>query len=144
MLESGIYDKEKISVSSIVNEVLTEKHPEDVGAILTFTGITKKWGFDGKEVESIEMESYEKHANDTIKRICKEVSEKYGAASVQIFHMVGNFKVGENLVLVIVTSKSRKEAIPALEEAINRYKTEPALWKKEIYTDGSGKWISHA
>lgn len=144
MLESGIYDKDRVDVVSVMKELLEAKQPEDVGAVLTFMGVTRRSGLDDKEVDMIEMESYEEHANKTIQSICREIEEKYGVTSVWIYHMVGKFKVGEPLVFVAVTGKSRRQAIPALEEAIQRYKTEPALWKKEIYTDGTNQWISHA
>ncbi len=144
MLESGIYDKDRVDVVSVLKEMLEAKQPEDVGAVLTFMGVTRRSGLDDKEVDMIEMESYEEHANKTIQRICREIEEKYGVSSVWIYHMVGKFKVGEPLVFVAVTGKSRRQAIPALEEAIQRYKTEPALRKKEIYTDGTNQWISHA
>ncbi len=144
MLESGIYSKDRLNISALVKELLEEKQPENVGAIVTFLGITKKSGLEGKEVDRIEMESYEEHANRTIQRICREVEMKYGATSVRIYHMIGRFKVGDPIVFVVVTAQTRSQAIPALEESIHRYKTEPALWKKEVYTDGTNQWINHA
>jgi molybdopterin synthase catalytic subunit len=144
MIEPGIYEKEHLDISSLIKNVLEEKQPEDVGALVTFLGITKRSGQDGKEVARIEMESYEEHASKTIQKICREVEKKFGATSVKIYHMVGKFNVGDPLVFVMVTSRSRSQAIPALDEAIHRFKTEPALWKKEVYIDGTSQWISHA
>ncbi len=143
MLEPGIYDKDKLNFISVIQEYFEVKPSEDVGAIFTFLGITRREGADEKEVDMIEMESYKEHANITIKRICEEVGEKYGVPLVRIYHLVGKFKVGEPLVFVVVGGRSRNQALQALEEAINRYKTEPALWKKEIYIDGTTRWISH-
>ena len=144
MLKPGVYGKDKIDLSAIMKELLEAKQPEDVGAVLTFQGITRRSGEDDQLVNMIEMESYEEPANKMIQKICEEVEKKYGVHSVLIYHLVGKFKVGEPLVFVIVTGKTRSKSIPALEEAIHRYNTEPALWKKEIYGDGSSQWISHA
>lgn len=144
MLEPGIYDKEQLDISTLIKELLEEKQPADVGAIVTFLGITKRSGQGGKEVEQIEMESYEEHANRTVQKICREVELKYGATSVRVYHLIGKFKVGDPIVFVIVTAQTRRQAIPALDEVIHRYKTEPALWKKEVYVDGTSQWISHA
>lgn len=144
MLESGIYDKDKVDIASVAKELFEAKLPEDIGAVVTFVGVTKRVGLDGKEVDRIEMESYEEHANKTIKNICRELEAKHSVSSVVIYHLVGRFKVGEPLVFVAVTARSRSQAIPALDEAIQRYKTEPALWKKEVYVDGTSRWISHA
>jgi len=144
MLESGIYSKERLDISALVKDLLEEKQPTNVGAIVTFLGIVKSSGLNGKEVNRIEMESYEEHASRTIQKICREVEAKYGATAVRIYHMIGKFKVGDPLVFVVVTAQNRRQAIPALEEAIHRYKTEPALWKKEVYVDETSQWISHA
>jgi molybdopterin synthase catalytic subunit len=144
MFDSGIYNKERLNIPALINELFEAEQPENVGAVVTFLGITKRSGLDGKKVDIIEMESYEESANRTIQKICREIAIKYGVTSVRIYHLIGKFKVGEPLVLVIVTAQSRSQAIPALDEAIHRYKTEPALWKKEVYTDGTSQWISHS
>ncbi len=144
MLKPGVYEKDKINLADIMNELLETKQPEDVGAVLTFQGITRRSGADDKVVKMIEMESYEEPANKMIQKICEEVEKKYSANLVLIYHLIGKFKVGEPLVFVVVTGKTRSKSIPALEEAIHRYKTEPALWKKEIDRDGSNQWISQA
>jgi molybdopterin synthase catalytic subunit len=44
--------------------------------------------------------------------------------------------------MVMVVGRSRTNVFPALEEAIHRYKTEPAIWKKEIYDGGKSKWVN--
>lgn len=144
MLKPGVYKKDEIDLNIVMKNIFEPNQPNDVGAILTFQGITRKSGLNDKEVDFIEMESYVEPANKMILKICKEVETKYAVHSVLIYHLIGQFKVGEQLVLVIVMGKNRSQSIPALEEAIFRYKTEPAIWKKEIYTDGSSNWISHA
>ena len=44
--------------------------------------------------------------------------------------------------MVAVAGRSRKEVYPALREAVERYKHEPALFKKEVYVDGTYSWIT--
>jgi molybdopterin synthase catalytic subunit len=46
------------------------------------------------------------------------------------------------VVLVLVASPRRKQGFVALRDAVERYKKEPALFKKEVYEDGSSSWIS--
>ncbi|GBC74741.1 Molybdopterin synthase catalytic subunit [archaeon HR06] len=141
MLPPGVYKKGSIDFLDIYREVITSL-PREAGSVLTFIGVTKAFGL--KEVKKLEMESYEELANSAIAEICKEVEEKYNVFLVRIYHLIGEFEVGEPLVFVVVVSRSRKEGLDALKEAIERYKSEPALWKKEIYLDDSYQWISHA
>ena len=88
------------------------------------------------------MESYEEHANRTINQICKEVNKKFKTNFVTICHFIGEFETGEPIVFAAVGGKHRKESFLALEEAVERYKKEPALFKKEVYLDGTQKWMN--
>ena len=141
MLESGVYSKDNMNIIPVISEILESRPTKNIGSIVTFLGITRMEGLDGKKVDIIEIESYEEHANTTLRKICKEVKEKYDVSSVCIYHLVGKFKVGEPLVLVAIAGRSRRQTVDALEEAIKRYKTEPAIWKKEIYEDGTSQWV---
>ena len=126
-----------------LNGVIRRCLPPDVGAVSTFLGVTKSGGLGGKEVTTLEIESYVEHANKAVQRIGKEVEEKYGLSLVRIYHLIGEFKVGDPIVLVVAAGQSRSGVFSALQEAVERYKTEPALFKKEVYLDGSHRWISH-
>jgi molybdopterin synthase catalytic subunit len=144
MLESGVYQKDKVDVTKIMSEIQAESSSGGIGAIATFLGVVKKTGAGDKEVVGIEVDSYVEHASLVIQKICREVRDKYTLEFVHIFHLMGSFTVGELLVFVAVGGKTRGLVFPALQEAVERYKREPALFKKEIYTDSSHKWISHA
>ena len=139
MLDSGIYKKEDFNIPSTIE--ITSELTKETGSIMTFTGIVKEIGKDDKKVVAIEIETYDEHANDSIKKICDEIKMKYNLTLAKIFHFKGYFKVGEPLVFVIVAAKHRNQTYFALQEAIERYKKEPAIWKKEIYAGGNESWI---
>ncbi|MEM4310954.1 MAG: molybdenum cofactor biosynthesis protein MoaE [Nitrososphaerales archaeon] len=143
MIKSGVYKKGSINFLDVYSEVLSSL-PREAGSILSFIGVTRALGLENKEVKKLVMESYEDVANQVINEICRDVERKYKALFVGIYHLVGEFDIGEPLVFVIVVSKNRKEGFEAIKEAIERYKSEPALWKKEVYINGSYEWISHA
>jgi len=143
MLESGIYEKGSIDVTALMQELLNKSVSGDVGAITTFIGVTKRAGLDGKMILKLEIESYEDHANEVIKKICMDIQNKYDLSFVKIYHLVGEFLAGEPLVFVAIGGRSRETTFAALHEAVERYKKEPALFKKEVYVDGSYSWISH-
>ncbi|MDW8045161.1 MAG: molybdenum cofactor biosynthesis protein MoaE [Nitrososphaerota archaeon] len=141
-MESGVYNKEEVNIPLIMTKLISENLPEDVGAVMVFIGVAKAVGKNDKRVSRLEIESYEEHANVVIRKICEEVRDKYNVSFVKIYHLIGSFNVGEPLVYVIVASRSRKEAMQALKEAIERYKREATLWKKEIYVDGTFSWVT--
>jgi molybdopterin synthase catalytic subunit len=143
MLEPGVYPKREFNLLDVISGFLREVSPND-GAVASFIGLVKGVSDLGKDVSEIEVESYVEHATPTIKRICEEVRAKYGVSRVLIYHLMGRFEVGEPLVLVLVSGRSRSGVFPALQEAVERYKREPALFKKEVFVDGASRWVSHA
>jgi len=143
MLEPGVYSKHEFNLIDVISRFLKEVSPTD-GAVASFIGLVKSVSELGKDVSEIEMESYVEHATPTIRKICEELKAKYQVSSVLIYHLTGKFDVGEPLVLVLVSGVSRSNVFPALQEAVERYKREPALFKKEVFVDGSSRWVSHA
>ncbi len=88
------------------------------------------------------IEAYEDNANAEIERICREVKEAHGVDFVGIWHLEGTFRPGEPVVLVAVTGPHRDRVFEALRESVERYKREPAIFKKEVFKGGGGWWVS--
>lgn len=59
--------------------------------------------------------------------------------SVAIVHRLGRVDVGEESILVAVSSAHRKAAFVAGEECLERTKQEVEIWKEEWFADG-GVW----
>ena len=74
-------------------------------------------------------------------KISKELSEKPGIVNVQIHHLLGEFKVGDDLVYVAVAGAHRTDVFPVLREAVERYKSEVPVFKKEHIITKQGKCI---
>lgn len=140
----GVYDKNSISALDLIRNFLSLCSNGESGATLFFIGIARKTGKKEINVKYIEMESYVEHANNAILKICEEIKRKYSLNEIYIWHFIGKFEVGEPLVIVAVSAKHREEAIDGLKEAVERYKREPALFKKEVYEDMSALWIEGA
>ncbi|MFX0143535.1 MAG: molybdenum cofactor biosynthesis protein MoaE, partial [Candidatus Hodarchaeota archaeon] len=58
-----------------------------------------------------------------------------------IIHLKGQFDLSEDLVYVVVASAHRKEGFEVISEAIEMYKKEIAVWKREDFSDGTSEWI---
>jgi molybdopterin synthase catalytic subunit len=116
---------------------------KNTGSVVSFLGVARLESADGKKkTRNLIMESYEKHANARLTKICEEVKGKYGLTDILIVHALGKFKPGEPVVMVLVASPRRTDSFSALKEAVERYKKEPALFKQEVYSNGSSAWIS--
>lgn len=137
----GVYKKSEISLLEILGMLDIIYSTGKDGAVATYVGVARNTSRDGKPVSYVEIEAYEENANIEISKICRETTEKYSLSFVGIWHLVGRFTPGEPIVLVVISGGRRAAVLDALKEAINRYKTEPAIFKKEVYTDGTQRWI---
>jgi len=139
---TGVSKKGEATLQDVFT--LAKNNPELIkgGAIATFTGIVRGYTHEGKEVQKLEIEANPEEANKALAKISRELRANPGIIDVLIHHLVGEFDVGEDLVYVVAIGKSRKDAFQALEEAVERYKKEATIWKKEYLKDGTSHWVS--
>lgn len=137
---SGVYPKGSVDPYTLIASAAGDELGE-TGAVLSFIGVVKSRGVNGKRVSKVVMEAYSEVADRVIERICEELKAKYELTGAYIYHFVGEFGVGEPLVVIVVCSKTRWKAYEAIREAVQRYKSEPPIWKKEVYEDGTSQWV---
>ena len=130
----------------MINNTKKNANFEKAGAIALFIGVARGETLEGEKVEQLKLEAYEEKANEVLENICTDLSKKPGIVDVQIHHLLGDFKVGEDLVYVSVAGSHRTDVFPVLREAVERYKSEAPVFKKEriVNADGSGTeyWVS--
>ncbi|MEM0440321.1 MAG: molybdenum cofactor biosynthesis protein MoaE [Candidatus Caldarchaeum sp.] len=143
-LQPGVYARGRLDFRKLFDSVLSFVSDGSCGAAAFFIGIVKRAGKGAFPVDQVVMESYEEHANKALKRICDEVAAEYGLKFVGIWHLVGSFTVGEPVVFVCAAGEHRDEVFRGLRTAVERYKREPALFKKEVYVDGTSAWMEGA
>jgi len=131
MTVKGIHRKGQFSLQDLLNSIKTNPEFNNAGAIMLFIGVVRGKTKLGETVKKLELEAYEEKANDAIDSICKNLRRKRGIVDVQIHHFIGDFNVGEDLVYVTVAGSHRQDIFPVLREAIERYKTEVPIFKKD-------------
>ena len=104
-----------------------------------FVGVVRGENLKGEKVQKLELDAYEEKANETLGSICEDLRNKPGIIDVQIHHLLGEFSVGEDLVYVSVAGSHRKQVFTVLEEAVERYKKEAPVFKKEYVTGKNGE-----
>lgn len=142
----GIHKKGKLSLLDLLKSVKDRPDFLKAGALATFTGVVRGETLGGETVKKLELQAYENKANEVLGKICEDLREREGVIDVQIHHFVGEFDVGEDLVYVVVAGAHRQNVFPVLEEAVERYKKEAAIFKKEYVIDRNGAtesyWVS--
>jgi len=141
--QSGVHEKGAFSLLDIIKNVKSKPDIQKAGAIALFIGIVRGETMNREKVQKLELEAYKEKANEILSNICSELRERQGIVDVQIHHLLGEFNVGEDLVYVLVTGDHRKNVFKVLEEAVERYKKEAPIFKKEYITDEKGKTTAY-
>jgi molybdopterin synthase catalytic subunit len=143
---AGVHEKGTFSVLDLISNTKKSQNYEKAGAITMFIGVVRGETLEGENVQKLTLEAYEEKANEVLTKICNDLAKKPGIVDVQIHHLLGEFNVGEELVYVLVAGSHRNDVFPVLREAVERYKKEAPVFKKEHVIDAKGSatgyWIS--
>ncbi|KAK0665327.1 Molybdopterin biosynthesis MoaE [Cercophora samala] len=123
-----------LDILSIMDKV---RSPE-AGAIVTFAGTTRN-NFASKPVTSLTYTSYRPLALQTLSSIASALLAKHSLKGIAIVHRLGTVPIGEESILIAVSSAHRKAAWLAGEEALEECKDKVEVWKREEFEDG-GVW----
>ncbi len=111
----------------------------DRGAIATFMGVARDH-HAGRSVLRLEYHAYTEMAERVMRRIGREVEERFGTPHVAILHRTGLLAIGEASVIIAVAAPHRREALAGCAHAIERLKALVPIWKKE-YFQGGVDWV---
>lgn len=143
---AGVHEKGTFSVSDVISSARHSELFQKAGAIALFIGVARGETMTGEKVQKLTLEAYEEKANEVLKGICEDLSKKPGIVDVEIHHLLGEFNAGEDMVYVSVAGSHRADVFAVLQEAVERYKKEAPVFKKEriMNRDGSATeyWVS--
>jgi molybdopterin synthase catalytic subunit len=143
---AGVHEKGTFNLQDTINNIKKDPNYPKAGAIAFFVGVVRGETLEGEKVEGLTMEAYEEKANQVLTKICDDLSQKPGIVNVQIHHLLGEFNIGDELVYVAVAGSHRTDVFPVLQEAVERYKSETPVFKKERTTNMQGSsseyWVS--
>jgi len=144
--KTGVHKKGTIKLTNIIQTAKANKNFHKAGAFALFIGVVRGETKNKEEVKTLELEAYREKANEVLENICNDLNKKEGIIDVQIHHLLGNFEVSEELVYVLVAGAHRNKVFPILREAVERYKKETPIFKKEYVINKEGRtksyWVS--
>lgn len=105
------------------------------GAVVVFDGVVRD-----DEITEMELEAYEQVAVKELEKIAKEAIDQFRLLHVDIIYRIGRLKVGENILIIVVSAGHRPEAYAGSRYIIEEIKKGVPIWKKELTKDG-GRWV---
>eukprot|EP00322_Chrysochromulina_rotalis_P020532 CAMPEP_0115833544 /NCGR_PEP_ID=MMETSP0287-20121206/3227_1 /TAXON_ID=412157 /ORGANISM="Chrysochromulina rotalis, Strain UIO044" /LENGTH=185 /DNA_ID=CAMNT_0003286961 /DNA_START=15 /DNA_END=567 /DNA_ORIENTATION=+ len=109
------------------------------GAIATFIGTTRD-NFEGKRVLRLEYEAYQPMAEREMLAIIRAARARWELRHVAIAHRTGIVPEAEASVEIAISSAHRREALEAVQFAIDELKAKVPIWKKEVYEAEDARW----
>ena len=111
----------------------------DIGAMATFTGLCRS---EGDTLSALELEHYPGMAEAEIEYTATEAVKRWPIDGITVIHRFGIIQPGEQIVLVIATSRHRDAAFDGARYVMDFLKTNAPFWKKEHQADGTeGGWV---
>lgn len=111
---------------------------QGVGAVVTFTGVVRGEDGAGGAVEALFLDHYPGMTEASMEWIA--AGAPAAVQAVRIVHRCGEVSKGDTVVFVAAAARHRREAFLAVDEMMDRLKTEAMFWKREVGVDGA-RWI---
>jgi len=123
--QKDLIAEEDFSIDELVRKM---KKPE-IGAIVSYLGMVRD---EDSEIKGMEIRISEGEAGEELENLKRKALDKFDIEAVEIVHREGSLKVGDNITLILVGAKHRKEAFRACEYLIDVLKTTKAIRRREL------------
>ncbi|WP_404838109.1 molybdopterin synthase catalytic subunit MoaE [Aeromonas media] len=119
-------------------ERLAARH--DSGAIVTFVGKVRDVN-QGDAVKGLSLEHYPGMTEKALTDIVTEARGRWPLQECTLIHRIGDLLLGDQIVLVAVSSAHRDAAFEACHFIMDFLKTRAPFWKKELTAEGVQRWV---
>lgn len=110
------------------------------GALTSFTGIARPEAAGGAALRSLFLDHHPALTLPSLATIAHETAARFALSGVVVVHRCGAVLPGEPIVLAAAAATHRRPAFQAVDQAVDRLKSEAVFWKRED-TDGGASWI---
>jgi molybdopterin synthase catalytic subunit len=112
------------------------------GGIAVFLGTTRaERRPDGVELLALDYDAYPEMAAGQLTALAARACRRWPIVRIAMLHRTGRVALAEPSVVVAVSTPHRAEAFDACRWLIDTLKSEAAIWKKEVWADGSDSWV---
>ena len=103
------------------------------GAEVRFSGRVRD---ESGRVQALFLEHYPGMPENALEKIAGHARERWPLNAIEIIHRVGEIRIGEEIVRVVVWAGHRHAAFEACAFLMDILKSQVPLWKKELSDDG--------
>ena len=136
MMDKIVVQTEDFDLTTEVE--LIKSNGPNVGAVVSFIGTVRDLA--SESLVSLTLEHYPEMTEKSLESIANKARGKWELESITIIHRVGTLSIGDQIVLVITSSKHRQEAFDSCNYIMDYLKTDAPFWKKEV-SDKKEQWV---
>ena len=125
---------------SLADEYARLAARQDTGAIVSFVGKVRDFN-QGEQVKGLALEHYPGMTEKALAGIVAEARGRWPLQECTLIHRIGELLLGDQIVLVVVSSAHREAAFEACHFIMDFLKTRAPFWKKELIADGVQRWV---
>ncbi|MGL6352106.1 MAG: molybdopterin synthase catalytic subunit MoaE [Aeromonas sp.] len=142
MLQHNLVDHIVVQRSdfSLADEYARLAGGVDSGAIVTFVGKVRDFN-QGQHVKGLAIEHYPGMTEKALADIVQEARRRWPLQVCTLIHRIGELWLGDQIVLVVVSSAHRDAAFDACHFIMDFLKTKAPFWKKELTAEGGLRWV---
>lgn len=111
------------------------------GAVVSFVGTVRS---DHPDLIALNIEHYPVMTEQQIQSVVNQAMDRWSLLAVTVIHRIGELAIGDNIVLILVSSEHRKAAFEACDFIMDYLKMKAPFWKQTIYHENSdmkSHWI---
>ena len=123
-----------------VQSIYSSCSNKGAGAVNMFIGTVRN-KTQSKEVVRLEYEAYDSMAIKEMKILVTKAQEQWPILKAIIHHRVGVLDIGDEAVVIAVSTPHREASFEACKYIIDSLKKTVPIWKKEVFSDGA-EWVS--
>lgn len=122
--------RDEIPIEETINSI---RSPES-GAVMSYLGTVRSFS-DGKRSQGLFFEVDDSTMQRSLEEVESEALQGFDVQEIAIVHRTGSLTVGENVLLIAISSAHRGPAFDACHHIIDRIKELHRFWKREELVD---------
>ena len=125
-----------------VAAALKDIYSHDAGGVCVFLGTTRsETSAAGLALAALLYEAFEPLAIKQLNDLVEAARGQFPLRACTLLHRTGRVDVAQPSVLIAVATPHRAESFAACKWLIDSLKQTTAIWKKELWADGSVSWV---
>jgi molybdopterin synthase catalytic subunit len=112
------------------------------GGIAVFLGTTRaETSPSGASLVALDYQAYPEMAVRQMRDLCARARSEWPVLRIALLHRTGRVAVGEPSVVIATSTPHRGDAFASCRFLIDALKAEVAVWKQEVWADGTTAWV---